>query len=215
MQRHVTLKKRFNPRVSIEETDFVAFDTELTGLDFKRDSIISIGAIKLKGGIIFPARTFYRLVKPESELKHQSVVIHEITPSELNEADDLADVIEEFIDFIDDAVLIGHFVHIDVNFVNRAMKKIFGITLQNHSVDTASLHDWLYENDSHFARHYRGMTTKTDLFSLAKKYDIPREKAHNAFYDAFLTAQLFQRFLPFLPGCGINTVKELLMVGKS
>ena len=214
MQHHLGFKKRFDSAISIFDAGFVSFDTELTGRDFRKDSIISIGAVKLKGGTLYPAKTFYRLVKPETELSHKSVVIHEITPSDLQEADDLTDVIEEFIGFIEDAVLIGHFVHIDVNFVNRALKKKFGIKLQNPSVDTSSLQDWLYENDTRFARHYGGMTTKADLFSMAKKYGIPVEKAHNAFYDAFITAQLFQRFLCFLPECGIRTIKELLMVGK-
>ena len=214
MQRHLRFKKRFDAGIAIDDADFVAFDSELTGRDFKRDSLISLGAVKLKGRTILPAKTFYRLVKPDSELTSQSVVIHEIMPSVLKDADELADVIEDFIDFIGDAVLVGHFVHIDVNFVNKAMKKLYGRKLQNPSVDTASLQDWLYENDSRFARHYGGMMATSDLFSMAQKYDIPITKAHNAFCDAFITAQLFQRFLNFLPECGINTVKELLMIGK-
>ena len=51
------IKSRFDPDKSIEKVDFVAFDTELTGLDFKHDSIISIGAVKLKGSTILPAKT--------------------------------------------------------------------------------------------------------------------------------------------------------------
>jgi DNA polymerase-3 subunit epsilon len=39
------LKKNFDPNLPIGQVDFVAFDTELTGLDFKRDAIISIGAV--------------------------------------------------------------------------------------------------------------------------------------------------------------------------
>ena len=58
------LKKRLDLKSNINETDFVAFDTELTGLDFKHDSIISIGAVKLQGATILPGKTFYRLVKP-------------------------------------------------------------------------------------------------------------------------------------------------------
>jgi DNA polymerase-3 subunit epsilon len=214
LQRQKTLKKRLALQQPVSETLFVAFDTELTGLDFKRDSIISIGAIKLQGGRILPAQTFYRLVKPDSELKHQSVVIHEITHTDLKDAHALEEVMEEFITFIDDAVLIGHFVHIDLNFVNRALRKAFSCTLQNPAIDTGTLHDWLLENTSQLACHFQGKTTKTDLFSLAKKYGITFGKAHNAFEDAYITAQLFQRFFPFLPPCGVRTLKELLAVGR-
>ena len=208
------IKKRFDPKRSFGEVDYVAFDTELTGLDFKRDAIISIGAVKLRGTTILPAKTFYRLVKPECELKSKSVVVHELTHSDLECADDLLDVVADFVKFAGNAVFIGHFVHIDLNFVNKVLKQNFGVSLQNSAVDTATLHDWLYDNDTHFARHYQGMTTRSDLFSMARKYGVEGGKAHNAFSDAYITAQLFQRFGPFLPGCGVKTLKELLKVAR-
>lgn len=214
VRRQKSLRRRFDPKQSIGEISFVAFDSELTGLDFRADSIISLGAVKLAGSRILPTQTFYRLVRPDSELKHESVVIHEITHSDLERAEETRVVFEDFLDFINDAVLIGHFVHIDINFVNRALKKLYGLTLQNHAIDTSTLHDWLYENDSRFARHHGGMTSRDDLFSLAKRYGIDMGTAHNAFADAYMTAQLFQRFLPFLPGCGVRTVKELLKIAR-
>ena len=55
---HAGLKARIDLRKPVENTDFVCFDTELTGLDFKRDSIISIGAVRLRGGRILPGQTF-------------------------------------------------------------------------------------------------------------------------------------------------------------
>ena len=214
LQGQQDLRKRFDLKREINNTDFVAFDTELTGLDFKQDAIISIGAVKLRGATILPGRTFYRLVRPECELKHKSVVVHELTHTDLECAEDLLEVIRDFVKFIGDAVLIGHFVHIDLNFVNKPLQQAFGVSLKNPALDTSTLHDWLYENDSRFARHYQGMTTKSDLFSMAKKYGVDAGKAHNAFSDAYITAQLFQRFAPFLPGCGINTLKELLKVAR-
>lgn len=214
LQAQQDLKARIDLKGDIRETDFVAFDTELTGLDFKEDSIISIGAVKLRGTTILPSKTFYRLVKPECELKHKSVVVHELTHADLECAEDLLDVIGDFVQFAGDAVLIGHFVHIDLNFVNKALQQAFGVTLKNPALDTSTLHDWLYDNDSRFARHYKGMTMKSDLFSMAKKYGVDGGKAHNAFSDAYITAQLFQRFAPFLPGCGIKNLKELLKIAR-
>jgi len=214
LQAQQDFRKRFDPKTAIAETDFVAFDTELTGLDFKQDSIISIGAVRLRGPAILPSKTFYRLVKPECELKHKSVVVHELTHTDLECAEDLLDVIGDFVRFIGDAVLIGHFVHIDLNFVNKPLQQTFGVSLLNQAIDTSTLHDWLYDNDTRFARHYKGMTLKSDLFTMAKKYGVEGGKSHNAFSDAYITAQLFQRFAPFLAGCGIKNIKELLKIAR-
>ena len=42
----------------------VVVDTELTGLDEKKDSIVSIGAVRMTGGRIELGDMFYRLVSP-------------------------------------------------------------------------------------------------------------------------------------------------------
>ena len=214
LQGQQDLRKRLELNRGIKETEFVAFDTELTGLNFKQDSIISIGAVKLRGSTILPAHTFYRLVKPECELKHKSVVVHELTHTDLECAEDLLEVIGDFVNFAGDAVFIGHFVHIDLNFLNKPLQQAFNVSLKNPALDTATLHDWLYDNDSRFAKHYQGMTLKSDLFSMAKKYGVEGGKSHNAFSDAYITAQLFQRFVQFLPGCGIKNLRELLKIAR-
>lgn len=208
------LKVALDQGTAVEKADYVAFDTELTGLDPKRDTIISIGAVKLQGGRIFPGQAFYRLVQPESELRPESVVVHELVHSDLEAADRASDVLIDFIDFVGDSVLLGHFVHIDVGFASRAMKRIFGVGWSRAAADTASLHDWLVDNDPKFAAHHGGISIKKDLFSTATRYGIRVNRAHDALFDAFVTAQLFQRFLGFLPGNGVRTVKELLEVAK-
>lgn len=214
LHQQVGLKDKIDLDKPIETAEYVAFDSELTGLDFKQDSIISIGAVKLKGAALLPAKTLYRLIKPECELKRQSVVVHELTHTELDCAEDYIDVIKDFVEFIGEAILVGHFIHIDLNFVNRPLQEKYGVKLQNKAMDTSTLHDWLYDNDSRFARHFKGKTTKADLFSLAKKYGVETGKVHNAFSDAYMTAQLFQRFVHFMPGNGIKTVGELLKVAR-
>ncbi len=211
---HREAARALDRKAPLAETDFVVFDTELTGLNFKKDTLISIGAIKMKGSRILPGRTFYRLVKPESELNSKSVVVHELTHTDLEKAEDPSDVLRGFMEFVGGAILVGHFVYIDINFVNRSLKKHFGATLQSPAVDTSVINDWLYDNDSAFKRHFNGASAKKDLFTVASKCGITVQKTHNAFYDAYLTAQLFQRFLHFLTGCGIDTVDDLLAVGK-
>ena len=213
-RRQVRRRLAVDPATAIEQVDYVAFDTELTGLDPKRDSIISIGAVRLRGGRIFPGKSFHRLVQPESELRPESVVVHELVHADLEGAARASDVLIDFIGFLADAVLLGHFVHIDLTFVGRAMRRIFGVGWARGAVDTATLHDWLVDNDPAFARHHGGISVKKDLFSTATRYGVDLDRPHDALFDAFVAAQLFQRYLAFLPANGVRTVKELLQVGR-
>jgi len=69
----------------IENASYVVLDTELTGLNPKKDSVVSIGAVRMAGSKIDLGQTFYRLVKPDTEFTPSSVIVHEITPSDVRQ----------------------------------------------------------------------------------------------------------------------------------
>jgi DNA polymerase-3 subunit epsilon len=194
----------------LEEADFVVFDTELTGLDFKRDSIISIGAVRMKGRRILMGQMFYRLVKPLSELKSQSVVVHGLTHTDLEQAEPAGKAMEEFLEFAGDAVLVCHFAFIDLHFLNRTLKSLTGDVCTSAVLDTSSVHDWLCARDKGFAARYCSGGSQRDLFAVARVHGVEVEKAHNALYDAFITAQLLQRLYPALRRAGVEHIEEIL-----
>jgi DNA polymerase III epsilon subunit family exonuclease len=169
----------------------------------------------MTGGTIHISKEFYRMVKPEGEMTNKNIEIHGITPGELEKKENIDAVLPDFLNFIRDSVIVGHFVNFDIDFINTALKKVYGSRLANLAVDTHTLHEWLYENSSKFKKHYRGGSVKTDLFSVAGRYGITIDSAHNALNDAFVTAQLFQRFLYFLDAEGVQTVGELLDIGRA
>ena len=83
----------------ITETGYVVIDTELTGLNERKDSIVSIGAVRMTGTRIDLSQTFYRLIKPDSKFKPESVVIHGITPSDVSEKPNIDSIISDFLEF--------------------------------------------------------------------------------------------------------------------
>jgi len=198
--------------IPIADIRFVVVDTELTGLDEKKDSIVSIGAVRMTGGRIDLGDTFYRLVNPGTELKADSVVIHEITPSDVATQPRIDQVLADFIDYCGDDVLAGHFIAIDLAFLNREMRRTHGSALGNAAVDTFSIYEWLRKREKSrdcFATALAGYR----LYDLVKCFDIPVSGAHNAIMDAFATAQLVQRFIPLLMEAGVLDSGELLKIG--
>lgn len=63
----------------IEEAPLVALDLETTGLDPKRDAIVSVGLVPFRLNRIRCADARYQVVKPLSELTPESVAFHRIT----------------------------------------------------------------------------------------------------------------------------------------
>jgi len=192
---------------------FVVVDTELTGLDEKADSIVSIGAVRMTGGIIDIGDAFYQLINPETMLSASSVVIHEIMPSEVAAKPPIEAVLAEFLEFAGDNILLGHFISIDLAFLNREMKRIFNHEIRNSVLDTFSIYAWLskrLKTRDCFATAPSGYR----LYDIVKCFGIPVNGVHNAIADAYTTAQLMQRFFPLLTEVGIHNMGELLKIGK-
>ncbi len=200
-------------KLPVDEACFVVIDTELTGLDPKRDSIVSLGAIKMTGGRIDFGKTFYRIVKPETDFTSESVVVHGITPSDVAELPAIDSVIGEFLAFCRGCIAAGHFLSLDLMFLNKEMKRLSLGTFDNPVVDTFRIHDWIARQGGDFSRHF-GENGDKDLFTIATKYGVQASGAHNALMDAFVTAQLFQRFLGFLSTLGVKNVRDLLRIGR-
>lgn len=212
--KHLSTAEQIRTDMPLREAVYVVFDTELTGLNFKRDSIVSIGAVKVFGTRIDIGNPYYRVVEPQSKLTGRSVVIHGITPTEASECPKVEVLLPEFLDFCGGGIVVGHFVAIDIAFLNKEMTSLFGVTLRNPAVDTCTIYQWLRKREENVCAFHDGIGEKLDLISLAEKYSIPVSDAHNALSDALVTAQLFQRLIAGLERFNINTVGELLKIGK-
>jgi DNA polymerase-3 subunit epsilon len=208
-------KKRveIDESISIRDIGYVVIDTELTGLDEKKDSIVSIAGIRMRGGTIDLEDSFYRLVNPTTELTAESVVIHGITPSEVSKKPRIEKALSEFLHFCGSDVVVGHCVSIDLGFINREMKRISGDSMKNPAVDTSAIYEWIQKKFSS-RRAFPHVFTDSGLYDIARFFGIPVNGAHNAVMDAFITAQVFQRFIPMLIDGGIKNIGDLLSVGN-
>lgn len=193
----------------IAETDFVVVDTELTGLNEFKDNIIAIGAIKMKGRTIKIGDVFYRTVSPSTKkFRKESIMIHEITPSELENCPKIEPILREFIKFVSNNILVGHCVNIDLTFLKREIKNNMGETFEPFCIDTLLLYKWLLKKEV-FPSDF---TDKNSLEDVALSLGIETKELHDALSDAFITAQVFQKLLAYLSDLKIFTIEELFNI---
>jgi DNA polymerase-3 subunit epsilon len=199
---------------ALERGRFAVVDMELTGLNCRKDSIVSIGCLKMTGTRIDVGDFFYEVVSPDSELTAESVVVHGIMPSDTVGQPLVRKTLERLIAFTSGCVLVGHFFSLDLGFLKREVRKIYGLPLRTPALDTLAVYEWILQHSEGIYRHCATPDDRRDLFSLAAKYRIEVSGAHNALMDAYVTAQLFQRFLCVLPELGVKSVKDLLRIGR-
>ncbi len=196
----------------IADTDFVVIDTELTGLNEFRDNIIAIGAIKMKGKAIKMGEIFYRTVSPyTTKFRKESIMIHEITPSELQACPSIEPILREFLSFTKNSIFVGHCLDIDLSFLKREIRKTLNASFDPFGIDTLLIYKWLIKRGvlpESFAQ-------KNSLEDVASSLNVEAKELHDALSDAFITSQIFQKLLSYLTELKIYKIGELLSIGSS
>lgn len=199
----------------LEQYSFVALDTELTGLNHRRDTIVSIGAVRIRGLSIDPSDTFHALVRPESHMGKAATLVHRITPQQLAAAPLLRDVLPECLAWCGDSFLVGHGIGLDMRFMNRAARQWLGGSIATPCIDTMRLAQ-AYEQEC-WEKSFDPFQPQVSytLTDLARRYGLPLFTAHDALEDAMQTAYLFVYLARKLRSGSIATLRDLFMAGRS
>lgn len=153
--------------------ELVALDLETTGLDIEKDSIIEIGAVRIRDGQVI--EEYSTLVNPGFVIPAETTHITGIHQDDLRNAPLLKAVLPDVSEFVGNAPVIAHNVSFDMGFMRR-----FGTLKSNLPIDTFDLASILLPQVPRYS-----------LSSLAKHFEIDLENAHRALDDARATAILY------------------------
>lgn len=187
---------------------YVIFDTETTGMDPKKDKLLSIGAIGIHGNSIVVEDSFYKLIQINRE-SGKDIIVHGILPSESRIGENLEDVLLEFLNFINNSIIIAHHIDFDLDFLNHALNKLWNLEILNRKVDTAKLAERIEEkSNSDFFVQDR---SRYQLDILCKKYDILQFARHHALTDSLTTAILFLKLQSKWTKMGWDKLRDQLV----
>jgi len=165
--------------------EYVVFDTETTGLNPKKDDILSIGAVKIKDNKILTSQTFEVFIKNSGEINSKSIEIHQIRPCDLEDARDLEESIKEFLEFIGSRPLIGYYLEFDAAMINKYIKPMLGIHLPNKMIEVSEI----YFDKTIELIPQGNIDLRFD--TILNKCGVPDMGAHNAVNDAIMTAMIY------------------------
>lgn len=200
----------FAPNTPLERVRFVVLDTELTSLDKRTNRLLSVGAVAMQGSKINLGEEFYRVVNPGVEIPAESILVHGLRPADVAEGDATETVLRDLREFLRSSVIVGHFVGIDRKVLLKELRGK-GKAALDCVLDTAAAHRWL-EQHEHRLRGLDELQGHCDLATLASVYGLEMRDAHHALYDAYITAQLWQKLLVRLQRAGITTLGKALRV---
>lgn len=161
--------------------DYVVFDLETTGISTERDEVIEISGVKARQGTV--VEEFNTLVNPGRPIPYGASQVNGITDEMVAEAPPFSQALERFLDFVGDAVLVGHNIStFDMRFLYRDSQRFYGKIPDNDFIDTLVIARQCLPG----LRHHR-------LVDLAGYYGIPIRGAHRALSDCHMNQQVFER----------------------
>lgn len=167
-------------RAPIDATRFVVMDTETTGFSaYGGDQVVSISLIEYQG-LYATGRCYNRLVNPRRKIPPAATAIHHISDTDVSDAPVLTEILPEIVEFMDDAVLVGHHLAFDLRFLNRALRKAAGCGLRHPLIDTMLLY-----------LGYSGQVGHYSLDEVARACGVTIHDRHSARGDAEAAAAIF------------------------
>jgi DNA polymerase-3 subunit epsilon len=172
----------------IQDSHFVAFDTETTGFSQKEDRILSIGAVSFSGKKI-EVNNSLELYLEQDVFKPETVKIHGLMKKGSLEKVSELEAIKIFLSYIKNDVLIAHHANFDKNMVNEMLLRHGLGKLKNKFIDTGVL----FKKSKHII--YQDNIKPYTLDDLAKELNVPTVDRHTATGDALITALVFLKIV--------------------
>ena len=159
----------------------IVLDTETTGISVKDGHrIVEIGCIELDN-LIPTKNKFHYYFNPERKVSDKAFEIHGYTDEFLSTQKKFHEVVDEFIEFVENKRLIIHNAEFDLAHLNNELSLVGKKEIQNEIIDTLQI-----------ARDkYPG--TSVSLDALCKKFriDNSRRKKHTALIDCELLSKVY------------------------
>lgn len=175
-----------------EKNRYVVLDTETTGLDFKKDKVISIGAVRIENLEINISDSFEVILQAENAGDKTSIAVHGIRDQDVKQGEKREAVFEQFLYYLQGDIIVGHHILFDKLILSYNLHQYLPVHLLNPFIDTFDLAVY-YANfvEKRNINPEEADPGEFSLDTLLEKFRIKASGRHTATGDAFMTAELF------------------------
>ncbi|WP_269684546.1 3'-5' exonuclease [Flavobacterium lacustre] len=172
--------KNYVAKFEKKSNRFVVLSTETSGLNPDKDIILSIGSFAVIDNSIVIGDNFETVLLQYKFLHDNGLSNEFIVESKMKKLVE-PEAIKLFIEYIGNAVLVGHHVDFDVEMINAALERLNCGRLKNEALDIDIMYRKLHDiTDKEFS-----------LDELSTIYKIPKSDRNSSSEDAYRIALLF------------------------
>lgn len=164
--------------------EYLVVDLEMSSLNANSGEILSIGWVVIKRGSISLGSAEHHIIHSNHGVG-QSATIHQLRDCDIEQGLSITQISKRFLAKSKNRVLVFHNAALDMAFLNKASKQIYGAPLLSIAIDTLLLEkDKLLRSKGHISQGDLKLT------ACRERYNLPLYPAHNALMDAIATAEL-------------------------
>ena len=183
------------------DTEYVAFDTETTGLNAQNDRLTEIGACIFRGNEI--KAVFSTFVNPGMHIPDEITRLTGITDEDVKDAPGEAEALQAFMAFAGKLPVIAHNAHFDMSFLNAVCTRN-GIEYNPVVLDTLIM-----------ARALLPELKRHKLDTVSDHLGLPKFNHHRASDDAAVVQRIMTKFIPMLQAQGAKNIDDIERICRS
>ena len=165
--------------------EYIVIDIETTGIDVLDNDILEIAALHINDGQVI--NKFSELCFSQ-KINTESISINHITQAMVNNARNVFDVLNDFVQFIGDLPIIGHNINYDIAFIASIHP------ISNKFDDTCILADEFMTGKQNGSIHIANRKLKT----LCTALGVEQNSAHRALGDCTATFQCYEKMKTYI-----------------
>jgi DNA polymerase-3 subunit epsilon len=169
--------------------EWVTLDCETTGLNVRKDKIVSIGAVRIVGNRLLTSERLELLVRPDRGMTGDSVRVHRLRESDVAKGLTPEQAMRRLLDFIGSRPLVGYFLEFDVAMLNREIWPMLGVRLPQRKIEVSAMY-YDFKNRQLPAAQ-RGGDIDLRFATMMNDLGLPLLDAHDAINDAVMAGLAF------------------------
>lgn len=190
----------------VGQARLVAIDLETSGLNARRDQILSIGMVDVTAGLLDLASSYYTVTRAAGLDRQIGAQFHGLGHSAVAGGASLKEGLDKVLDRLAGGVMIAHGCQVEQNFLNAACQSIYGVPFKVPIICTLQLEQKRLRRSGRTAAP-GGLR----LAALRERYGLPRYKAHHALVDAIACGELFLAQFSHISGDLNSPVREFVL----
>lgn len=167
----------------------VAVDLETTGLDTRKDDVLSLAAVPVEGTVVRLSQSLSLTIRGATDFRIEAMRHHRLRPQDIAGGEALGEALDAFLGHLGNRPILGYAIAFDIAVLDRLVEARHGFRLPNRVIELRDVY-----RDAWRLAHPEQSEPDVRYETIMAAAGVPVLGRHTALGDAVTTALAWVRF---------------------